>query len=164
MLFNRIHHEFTTSIPAERVTEQIRMRLPSGRFRADSEFFGYVTENSFKIMRDLRYNVPLFSRYGNPFAPVVMGRFEKSDSGTTIKLKLRLHLMISVFILVWELFLGFCLFGGILECILGSFGDGVISVLTSVLLACAIELLLLFFFRLPAKRFIERLEEILKYD
>ena len=163
MLFNRIHHEFTTSIPAERVTEQIRMRLPSGLLRVNSEFLGYVTENSFKIRRNL-YNVPLVSRYGHPFSPVVMGRFEKSESGTTIKLKLRLHLVISVFILIWELFLGFCLLGGILECILGSFGDGVISVLTSVLLTCAIELLLLLFFRLPAKRFIERLEEILKYD
>ena len=164
MLFNRIHHEFTTSIPAVRVTEQIRMRLPSGRFRADSEFFGYVTENSFKIRRNRRYNTPLLASYRNSFSPVAIGMLEANDTGTNIKLKLRMNISVGIFIVFFRLILAYCTFIGILACIFDSFSDGAVLVLTSFFMTGEIELLLFFSFRLPAKRFIERLEEILKYD
>jgi len=162
MFIHRIKHEFTTSISPSRVIEQIQSRLPSARFRNDSEFYGYVSDKSFKIRRNLNYNSLLF-RYRNSFTPFAIGSLTENESDTTVRLELRMNHLVCMFAFVYEVIVAFAILTGVLECIFGVLTDGIIFVVTGIFMLSFMEVLIFFSFKRPAKRMIERLEEILLF-
>ncbi len=142
------------------------MRLPSKFFKSDSEFFGYVTENSFKIRKNLRYNLPPFVIQRNSFSPVVIGTVEESAGGSTVRMTLRMDRTVSVFMFVFELLIILTAVFGLASGLIISLDEGFAFFLFATAFFFAIEGLLYLSFTLPAKRIITRLEDILisKYD
>lgn len=158
-----IKREFTTSLSQQRVISQIKSRLSTGYFKGDSEYFGYVSENSFKITKNLSYNLPRLVKVRNSFSPVAVGTVAENESGTSVKLKMRMAIPVFAFMLLIEIgtLIGTVL--SLIQCIFGSLGDSFqpIDALLAVALLVMVELLLHFAFRLPAKNMIERLEKLL---
>ena len=86
-----------------RVMAQLKMRMPNGLFpNREYEFYGIADENSFKIIRNLRYNMPRHVRISNSFSPVAVGAVSKTDKGTEISLTLRMNYFVVAFVLFWR--------------------------------------------------------------
>ena len=163
MLIHRIKQEFTTSISPERVLSHIRSGLLSELLGNDSEFFGYVSENKFRIEKNLRYKLPAFVFFSNSFAPIAVGKVEQNEAGATVKLKLRMGLLVSPIVFIIEIVALFGILFGITECLFGSFDNGINYTLSGLLIFFGFELLMLFAFKRPAKRMIKRLKELLLF-
>ena len=58
---------------------------------------GTLKENEFKIRRILHYR--------NSFQPVIEGVIDEKVDGSTIKIKMRLHLLVIGFMIVWFIFM-----------------------------------------------------------
>jgi len=92
--------EIETSLTIEAVVHRLAavtepakwFSLPFGKHRA---FQGAVSREGFKVTR--------FIRYRNSFLPIVHGTFRQGPSGTTVLLRMRLHLFVAVFICLWSI-------------------------------------------------------------
>lgn len=164
MFIHTIKDEFDTSLPANRIIAQMKRRLPDGIFDSDCEFFGSVTENSFKVWENLRYNLPPYVIIRNSFSPVATGRIEEVEDGSKVRLTLRINILVSAFIFIFELLSLLETLLGILLCIFGNFDTGIAFTIFPIFFILGWELLLYIAFRRPAMRLIERLKEILQYD
>lgn len=158
MLIHVLKHECQTSLPKSRIISIIKMRTSPSVFKNDYEFFGLISENSFKIHKNLNYN----RRIGyvrNSFSPIVFASLEENDKKTIIKLKLRITLPILVFTFLLETIMLLGMFIGAIMCFTGDFN----VILSTSLMFSICELLMFLFFKIPAKHMIERLEELLVY-
>ena len=59
----------------------------------EKPFTGKVEENTFRIYRIIHYR--------NSFLPILNGVFEHHPTGTRISVKMRLHIFVMMFLLVW---------------------------------------------------------------
>lgn len=59
----------------------------------DEFFIGKITDDSFKIYRNIKYK--------NSFLPVIVGKLEEKNDGCTIIVKMRLQIFISIFLAIW---------------------------------------------------------------
>ena len=163
MLLHRKKHEFTTSLSKARILAQIRIRLPSGLLRADSEFFGYVTDDYFKVRQNPHYKSSSLTAVRNSFAPIAIGRIEENENGSTVKLTVRMNILVAVMELFIQLFTIVESVVGLIYIMFANFQEGVPFFLFGVCFFLAMELSLYFSFHRPAKRMIALLEEILIY-
>ena len=72
-------------------------------YRNYDEFFnGNISEDSFKIQRNISYR--------NSFLPVIIGTIKETDNGSEISMKMRLSLFVTGFMIFWFSFvIIFCL-------------------------------------------------------
>lgn len=113
-----------TEMSPSRVMAQLKMRMPNGLFpNREYESYGIADENSFKIIRNLRYNMPRHVRISNSFSPVAVGAVSKTDKGTEISLTLRMNYFVVAFVLFLEVALMFCTAVGALGCIIDGFAE-----------------------------------------
>jgi hypothetical protein len=76
------------------VTEPIKgCRFQLVRFNSTSKYAGEINGSSFQINRIISYR--------NSFLPQIIGKIEPQISGCTIRVIMRLHLFVLVFLLVW---------------------------------------------------------------
>ncbi|MEL3907006.1 MAG: hypothetical protein P1P65_08305 [Treponema sp.] len=61
--------------------------------KGDKYFEGKIFEDSFKIRRIMRYR--------NSFLPIIIGKIEETDSGSKIKIKMRMNGFVIGFISLW---------------------------------------------------------------
>lgn len=76
------------------VTEPIKgWRFQLVRFNSTSKYAGEINGSSFQINRIISYR--------NSFLPQIIGKIEPQINGCTIRVIMRLHLFVLVFLLVW---------------------------------------------------------------
>ena len=82
----------------ENVEPEKTIRL--GLFKRDSTkpYEGYITRQTFEIKRVIGYR--------NSFLPRISGILEEDYDGTRIKVKMRLHVLVIVFLCIWCGFVG----------------------------------------------------------
>jgi len=56
-------------------------------------FVGRVDIESFQIHRDIRYR--------NSFLPIISGRIESTPTGSHVRVTMRMHLLVSLFMVIW---------------------------------------------------------------
>ncbi|HYX72204.1 MAG TPA: hypothetical protein VE732_05495 [Nitrososphaera sp.] len=66
--------------------------------RRTEKFEGEVSETGFKISRIIRYR--------NSFLPIVQGQFTPSVKGMRIEVRMRLHMAVLIFSILWLSFFG----------------------------------------------------------
>ena len=162
-----VKREFKTPLSQNQAIGQIKSRLSTSYFRSDSEFFGYTSENSFKITKNLAYSVPKFVRVRNSFSPVAIGRIEENGAETTVKLKVRMSLPVLALVLFIEVISMLGFFWSLLELMYsGINGDlqPIENVLMAVTVLLIIGMMVHFAFRIPARAMIKRLQTILLSD
>ena len=164
MLIHIKKQVLTTSLSKERVLEKIKGRIPSRLFASDSEFFGSVSDDKFKVRKNYHYNSPVPFLMRNSFMPIAVGRVEECDGGSVVKIKVRMALFVQIFMLFIELFMLAQTLFGVIFCIIGDLQTGVSTVFCGGIMFLSIELLLYFAFSRPAKTLIERLDEILVFS
>ena len=147
-------------IRSDRSAEEIHRILESVTdsrkitFSTDAEFVGEIEPFAFQIVPTLRYQY-----YRNSFLPVIRGNVKEWENGTIVDIKMRMNLLVCVFLSVWfgMLFL-FSLIGilviitGVEESTIFLFSFGMIM-LGQLLVRRA--------FGGPAKKAARRLEELL---
>tara|TARA_R110002051_G_C8403527_1_gene448937 strand:- start:60 stop:521 length:462 start_codon:yes stop_codon:yes gene_type:complete len=74
----------------------------------NKHYEGIITEDIFKIRRILKSGK-------NSFIPIVYGKISEFEKGTLIRMKLRLHPIITLFLIVFTVFSGSLLFFGTLN-------------------------------------------------
>lgn len=165
MLFHVKKREFVTSFSKEKTIAKIRERLPKNFFsqNRDCEFLGYVTEDSFKICKNLRYNMPAFVRINNSFQPIAHAKVETSEKGAKVTLALRMNILVAIFMFLIEILILAETVFGLLYSIFSDFSEGMPFFLLGALFFFLIEGLLYLSFSRPAKRLSERIEEILSF-
>lgn len=90
---------FVTTIHTQLPESEVRRRLGSligdriGRTDSGSVFVGSHDDESFKVVRVIRYR--------NSFLPVIRGRLVRGDSGTDVRLVMLLHPLVAAFMLLW---------------------------------------------------------------
>ena len=150
-----------TEMSPSRVMAQLKMRMPNGLLsNRECEFYGIANENSFKIVRNLRYNMPRHIRISNSLSPVAVGEVSKTDKGTEISLTLRMSYFVVAFVLFLEVALMFCTAVGALGCIIDGFAEHSKMLIGPPLTLLFLELVIACFFKIPAKRLLARLEDI----
>ena len=113
-----------TEMSPSRVMAQLKMRMPNGLLpNREYEFYGIANENSFKIKRNLRYNMPRHIRIWNSFSPVAVGEVSKTDKGSEISLTLRMDCFAVALAFFLEVALMFCTAVGALGCIIDGFAE-----------------------------------------
>ncbi len=89
IITNKSAHE-VIGIIRNNTSERVLFSL----FRSYKSYFeGEVTDNGFKINRVIRYR--------NSFLPIIIGTLDNTCGKTQINLKMRLHLFVIVFGLIW---------------------------------------------------------------
>ena len=150
-----------TEMSPTRVMAQLKMRMPNGLLpNREYEFYGIANENSFKIKRNLRYNMPRHIRISNSFSPVAVGEVSKTDKGSEISLTLRMDCFAVALAFFLEVALMFCTAVGALGCIIDGFAERSKMLIGPPLILLLLELLIACFFKIPAKRLLARLEDI----
>ena len=91
--------EFSTPLSPEELSSRFKQNvdLSPGMLvsifrRKKHEYSGQVTPNGFKVWRNIRGR--------NSYLPIVSGRFEKSNEGTTLHLRIVVHPSVGIFILI----------------------------------------------------------------
>ena len=165
MLFHVKRKEIVTSFSKEKTIAKIRERLPENIFSRtrDYEFFGHVTEDSFKIYKNLRYNMPSFVSIKNSFRPVACGKVESSENGAKVTLILRMNILVAVFVFLMEIFLLATAFFGLLYSVFSDLWRGMELLLPCALIFFFIEGLLYLAFSRPANTLYERIEDIIRF-
>lgn len=118
-------------------------------FSKDEKYFaGKIFENSFKILRRIHYK--------NSFLPLIIGTVEENDCGSTIKIKMRMAIFVTVFLSIW--------LGGIIAaCIIFPFvGAPMPFVLIPYIMLVFGVLIVVIPNKIEAKKAKEKLEELLK--
>jgi hypothetical protein len=97
------YHKFriVTSLKPAEVEERLHAEIspPVWGFDAmfadptNTYFRGVIANGNFKVMRIIRNR--------NSFLPVVIGHIESSNNGSRVFVKLRLHLLVAVFMSIW---------------------------------------------------------------
>jgi len=163
MLFCSLKRNFYTSIPPESVLSQIQRRLPSGLFRSDSEFYGCVSDTGFKIRTNYNYNMPFFVGVRKYCPPIAFGSVKENGSGSEVEIRIRVNIVVMLLDLFFKILLAFGAFWGLLCCIFVSLQYGL-----ELFLPCGGSLIFFFIFdyfafHKPARKMLNRLEEILIY-
>ena len=118
-------------------------------YRNYDEFFnGNISEDSFKIQRNISYR--------NSFLPVIIGTIKETDNGSEISMKMRLSLFVTGFMIFWFSFV-------IIFCLMMPFikFDFPISLVPYLMLVFGI-LLVIIPNKIETKIAKEKLEELLK--
>lgn len=161
MLIHRIKKELDTPFVPERVMTEIRCRLTDDTFDSESEFIGGVEESTFKIRKNPRYNMPAFVHVRNSWAPVFIGTVESHLEGSRVSLTVRPAIISCVFDLLFQAIGIIEALFAILLCVTGAVEQGVPLLIFSLIFVLAIELFVFLFFKIPAGKMLDRLEEIL---
>lgn len=94
--------EVVVGLPAAQVRERIQDNIgPTGIMGifssvGDRAFNGKVSDENFKIHRNIRYR--------NSFLPILCGSFEHHPAGTLVSVRMRLHYLVMAFLVF---FIGF---------------------------------------------------------
>lgn len=160
MFIHIIEHQFDSPLTSDQTLAQIKSRLADGMFDSESEFLGFADVNRFKIKKNPRYNIPAFVRVRNSWSPIVTGTVENNGSGSRINVAFRPAIPTCVLDFLFQLI-------GIIEAIafailglMNGSWETAAAALFGVLFVLVIELMVFFFFKLPAFGLIDRLEEI----
>jgi hypothetical protein len=89
--------ELTAARPLPAVAAALRATIGDRHAPGGLPFSGRVTEDGFVITR--------FNEYRSTFMPHVRGRFRAAPAGTSIRVILRPHWSVFVFMAIWLLFL-----------------------------------------------------------
>jgi hypothetical protein len=64
-------------------------------------FIGHVDSESFQIRRDIRYR--------NSFLPIILGRVEATPAGSHVRVTMRIHIFVAMFMSIWFSGVGFAI-------------------------------------------------------
>lgn len=149
------------SIKSEKSPEEIARILKSitdsqkSLLRRDTkaEFTGEVTPAGFKVVSNINYR--------NSFLPVIEGRVRTEEDASLIEIKMRLHPLVRVFLLFWFGMVSFFVLLGIADIIMSGFHVALRLFLPAGGLFTLAYLMVRGGFYLPARKAMERLENLL---
>ena len=100
-LIPRDHFLLDSPYSAAEITQRLQQhttRKSTFWLNSDCEFKGRVGEYDFELIRN--------SAYQNSFLPVINGKINPVANGCHIAVTMRLHLLVSVFMMIWFSFTG----------------------------------------------------------
>ncbi len=148
-------------IHSEKSPEEITMALKSvtdseksifGREKK-AEFVGEVYPFGFKIVSHISYR--------NSFLPVIEGKVKVEENTSVIVIKMRLHLLVRVFLSIWFGMAFFFLLFGILDTMISGMMESSRLLISSGGLIILGQLISRAGFYIPARKAMERLENLL---
>lgn len=69
------------------------VKRPFIKFKDSKKFWGKVELDSFKIQRQISYR--------NSFLPIIKGKVIENEEKTIIKIKMRMHILVEIFVIIW---------------------------------------------------------------
>lgn len=146
----------------ERTAEEICMILKSATISEDrifpvsrqEEFTGRINASEFRLVSNIRNR--------NSFLPVIKGTMQALGNQTEICIQMRMHPLVSVFMMTWMCGVLFFFLTGIIQiCV-----EGILSALpllcSTALMMTFAQILMRACFYLPAKKSLQRIEELLE--
>jgi hypothetical protein len=120
----------------------------------DKSYFGTITDESFEIKRIIYYK--------NSFLPILFGSFQKTINGSTISIKMRMHMAVNIGLSIICSFLLFFSIGFLLYT--DKSDEKEITRFIPLIMFSIIYVLVMFFYKLESKKAQRDLIELLSAD